>query len=99
MMLLLLIPQTTLLKTHTASSSSYSYVTTRGTNIKGEVERRAKIRAVCLSIFCVHSLIRLFFCLAKAALPLSLPYACFSFLLQLYSTSNGMAYSIRYAPS
>lgn len=37
------------------------------------------------------------FCLVWAPLPLRLPYPCFS-LLQLYSTtSNGMAYLIRYA--
>lgn len=46
------------------------------------------------------SLFDLSYCLARAALPLRLPCACFSFLLQLYSTtSNGMAYSIRYAQS
>lgn len=40
------------------------------------------------------------FCLVNAALPLCLPHTCFAPRLQLHSTtSNGMAYSIKYAPS
>lgn len=50
---------------------------------------------LCEQLLCW--LFDLSFCLARPLLPLCLPYPCFS-VLQLYSTtSNGMAYLIRYA--
>ena len=99
---LLLFLKSTLHGRLSSSPLTPSHLATNSKNIEtlGDVEHRAKIRAICLNISRVNSF-DMSFCLAKAALPLLLPYAAFSCLLQLYvfSTSNGMAYSIRYALS
>lgn len=64
------------------------------------VDHRAKIRPICLNVFCVHPLICLFVwrrLLSRCACPTLVSPLCSS--CSSSTTSNGMAYSIRYGLS
>lgn len=71
-----------------------------GTEAVECVDHRAKIRPICLNVFCVHPLICLFVwrrLLSRCACPTLVSPLCSS--CSSSTTSNGMAYSIRYGLS